>query len=66
MAISSLQRTAHSLVSIDYYRPTVVGPGTIFKIEVLRLLENAMLNKVFTNNRAILLIFNAEFTDSVG
>ena len=43
----------------------MVGCGRIFKIEVLRRLENAMLSMVFTNNKAILLIFQVEFTESM-
>ena len=43
----------------------MVGPQTIFKIEALKRLENAMLNMVFTNNRAILLFFLAEFTEGM-
>ena len=46
---------SNSLVSTMYLRPTMVGPRTIFKIKVLRPQENAILNMVFTNNRAILL-----------
>ena len=41
------------------------GPGTVFKREVLRRPKNAMLSMVFTNNRAILLIFYAKFTESI-
>ena len=40
-------------------------PGTVFKIEVLRRLENAILNLILSDNRSILLIFQAEFTESV-
>ena len=43
----------------------MAGPGTLFKIELLIWLDNAMLNVVFTNNRAILLLFQAEFTESM-
>ena len=43
----------------------MVGPGKIFKIEILRQLENAIMHLVFANNRTILLIFKAEFTETV-
>ena len=39
------------------------GPGKVFKIEVFRRLENAMLNMVFTNTKAVLLIFSVAFTE---
>ena len=45
--------------------PTMVGPRKIFKIEVLRWMENKILNLVFTNNRAMMLIFQAEFAEFV-
>ena len=34
----------------------MAGPQTVFKIEVLRRLENTILNLILGNNRAILLI----------
>jgi len=40
----------------------MIGPRQILTIEVLRLLEKAILKLGFANNRAILL---AEFTESV-
>ena len=43
----------------------MVGPETLFKIELPIWLDNAMLNMVFTNNRATLLLFQAEFTESM-
>jgi len=49
--------------------PTMVGPKETFKIKVFGLLENAILGLVFANTvfykRATLLIFEAEFTESV-
>ena len=45
--------------------PPWLGPEKTFKIEVLRRLENAILNVILANNRAILLIFYAEFRESV-
>ena len=36
---------------------TIVGPGKIFKIEVLRRLEDAISNLGCANNRAVLSIF---------
>ena len=45
--------------------PIMVGPEQNFKIEVLRRLENAILNLVLANNRGILLIVQAEFTESL-
>ena len=50
MAIQNSPRTARCIVSSIYYRATMIGRGTLFKIEVLRLLENAMLSMVFTNS----------------
>ena len=35
----------------------MVGPGTAYNIEVLRQLEKAMTNMVFTDSKVILLIF---------
>ena len=43
----------------------MVEPGKSFKIEVLRWMKNAFLNLVFANDRAIVLIFRAEFTEPV-
>ena len=57
MAIENFQRARHTIVYIvSIVGPTMVGPGKIFKTEVLRRLENAILNLVLANNRAILLI----------
>ena len=39
--------------------------GKNFKLEVLIWLENATLNLVFANNRAILIIFSVEATESM-
>ena len=54
MAIENFQHARHPVSIIGH---TMVGPGKIFQIKVLRQLKNAILNLVFTNNRAILLIF---------
>ena len=43
----------------------MAGSGKNFTLEVLIRLENAILNLVIANNRAILLIFSAEFTKSM-
>ena len=50
-------------------KPAMVGWGENFRIEVLRLPENAILKLVFANKvfrkRAILQIFSTEYTESV-
>ena len=43
----------------------MVGPGKIFKIDVLRRLENAISNLVIAKNMAMLLILQVEFAESV-
>ena len=43
----------------------MAGLGKSFKIEVIRWLDNAILNSGFANRRANLLIFQAEFTESM-
>ena len=35
----------------------MVGPGTAYIIEVIRQLEKAIMNMVFTDSKVILLIF---------
>ena len=45
--------------------PTMVDSENISSIEVIRWLENAILNLVFANNRAFLPISFAESTESV-
>ena len=45
--------------------PTMVGPGKKFKTKALRRLEDAILHLVLANNRAILLIFQAEYTETM-
>ena len=54
MAIENVQ---HARYPVSIIGPTIVGPGNFLKIEALRWLENAILNLVFANNRAILPIF---------
>ena len=60
MAIENFQCTRHSLVSV--IGPTMIGPAEkIFKIKILRRLENASLRLVFEisvfHKIAILLMF---------
>ena len=57
MEIESIQRARHSLVLNVFYRDYHLGPEKRFIIDVLTRLENAILNLVFANSRAILLIF---------
>ena len=42
---------------ISIIGPTMAGPGTVLKREFVGRLENATLKMVFTNNKAVLLIF---------
>ena len=54
MAIENFHRARHPVSIIG---PTMVRPGKICKLEVLRRLENAILNLVVANNRTIMLVF---------
>ena len=56
MAIQNFERTTHSQCPVSIKGPTMVGSETIFKIEVLKRLGNAMLGMGIRNNRAILLL----------
>ena len=47
MAIESFKCARHSLVCWSAIGPTMVGPGKIFKTEVLRRLENTILRLYF-------------------
>ena len=53
MAIENLQRAN----PVSIIRPTTVGRGKMFKVAILRRLDKAILNFVFANYKAILLIF---------
>ena len=53
MGIENFQLARHPVSIIG---PIMIEPRKLFKIGVLRRLENATLNLVFANSRAILLI----------
>ena len=57
------------LYPVSTIRPNMVGPGEKFQVNVLKRQENAILRLVFANaifhKRAILLIFQTEFTECV-
>ena len=62
MAIRDRQRARNPVSIIGL---TMFGPSKCFKIEVLRQLQNAILDLAFANIRAILLIFYTEVTANV-
>ena len=49
MAIDSFKYPRHSLVCRSTIGPAMVGPGKIFKMKVLRRLENAISRLLFAN-----------------
>ena len=57
MTVQNFQFAGRSLVPSVYLGPTMVGPKKLLVTDVLRWQGDAILNLVFANRRAKLLIF---------